>query len=451
MRKRSRLSPKISSRPGSRLVLALCVAAAGVSSAVAADDFEAEPINYSKATPQNVVTRLQKQLDAGTRHFEFDERTGYLRSLLGALEIPQSSQMLVFSKTSFQRQRIAPRSPRALYFNDNVYVGYCANGDLMEISAADPKLGAVFYTLDQERVDKPRIVRQTDNCLLCHANSQTRNVPGFVIRSVFSDTAGFPILGSGTFQIDDSSPLAHRWGGWYVTGTHGHQKHMGNLIVTNKEQPPEEIDNSHGMNVTSLDGRFDRAKYLADSSDIVALLVMEHQTTAHNLLAAASLQTRLALAQEAVLNRALKQPAGYRWDSTNSRIRAVAEPLVNYLFFRDEAALTEPIRGTTRFADDFAARGPRDKRGRSLRDFDLTRRVFKYPLSYLIYSPAFDALPGEVKTYVSRRMGEILSGGPAGREFPGLSAADRMAIVEILKDTKPNLAASWKAVPVAAN
>ena len=392
----------------------------------------------------------QSSLTRGRASFEFDEQTGYLRSLLAALDIPQSSQMLVFSKTSFQRQRIAPVR-RALYFNDNVYVGYCANGDLMEISAADPKLGAVFYTLDQERVDKPRIVRQTDNCLVCHANSQTRNVPGFVIRSVFSDTAGFPILGSGTYQIDDSSPLAHRWGGWYVTGTHGHQKHMGNLIVTNKEQSPEEIDNSRGMNVTSLAGRFDRAKYLADTSDIVALLVMEHQTTAHNLLAAASLQTRLALAQEAVLNRELKQAAGHRWDSTNSRIRAVAEPLVNYLFFRDETALTEPIRGTTRFSADFAAHGPRDKRGRSLRDFDLTRRIFKYPLSYLVYSPAFNALPGEVRTYVSRRMGEILSGGPASREFPGLSVADRKAIVEILKDTKPDLAASWKVVPVAAN
>ncbi len=359
--------------------------------------------------------------------------------------------MLVFSKTSFQRQRIAPRTPRALYFNDDVYVGYCSDGDVMEISAADPNLGAVFYTLDQERLDKPRIARQTDSCLLCHASSQTQGVPGFVIRSVFSDAAGFPILASGTFHIDHTSPLKNRWGGWYVTGTHGRQKHLGNLIVTDK-QTPEEIDNSAGMNVTSLAGRFNGSKYLAGSSDIVALMVMEHQTTAHNRITAANFQTRMALAQEAALNRELKQPAAYRWESTTSRIKAVGEPLVKYLLFSEEAALTEPIRGTTSFASDFAARGPRDKRGRSLRDFDLKRRLFKYPCSYLVYSPAFDALPNEVKGYVAQRMGEILRGADTSPEFARLSAGDRQAIVEILKETKPGLAASWKpANPVAAN
>jgi hypothetical protein len=419
--------------------------------AFAADDFEREPVNYSKATPENTVSRLQKQVESGQAHFEFDPQWGYLRSLLHALHIPESSQMLVFSKTSFQRQRIAPRTPRALYFNDDVYVGYCADGDIMEISAVDPQLGAVFYTLDQEQIDKPRITRQTESCLLCHANSQTRGVPGFVVRSVYVDAAGFPMLGSGTFHTDHASPFKERWGGWYVTGTHGKQKHLGNLIATEK-QSPEETDNSRGMNVTDVASRFNRSKYLAGSSDIVALMVMEHQTTAHNLITAANFQTRLALAQEAALNRELKQPADYRWDSTNSRIKAVGEPLVRYLLFSEEAVLTDPIRGTTSFATDFAARGPRDKRGRSLRDFDLTRRLFKYPCSYLVYSPAFDSLPSEVKKYVSRRMDEILSRKDRSPEFASLSAADRQAIVEILKETKPSLAGSWKAAHrVAAN
>lgn len=424
---------------------------AGGFSAFAADYFEREPVNYSAAKPQNVVSRLQKQIESGRARFEFDGRWGYLRSLLHALNVPESSQMLVFSKTSFQRQRIAPRTPRALYFNDDVYVGYCCDGDVMEISAADPNLGAVFYTLDQERIDKPRIARQTDSCLQCHASSQTQGVPGFVIRSVYSDAAGFPILGSGTFHIDQTSPLKNRWGGWYVTGTHGKQKHLGNLIVTGK-QTPEETDNSAGMNVTSLAGRFNGTNYLAGSSDVVALMVIEHQTTAHNLITAANFQTRLALAREAALNRELKQPTAYRWESTTSRIKAVGEALVKYLLFSEEAALTEPIRGTTSFASDFAARGPRDKRGRSLRDFDLKRRLFKYPCSYLVYAPAFDALPNAVKKYVSQRLGEILSGADTSPEFAGLSPADRQAIVEILKETKPQLAASWKHVnPVAAN
>jgi hypothetical protein len=431
------------------LVVALILVVRPDRPAVAADDFEREPINYTKATPQNIVSRLQKRLDAGQVYFEFDERRGYLRSLLRALNVPESSQMLVFSKTSFQRQRIAPKTPRALYYNDDVYVGYCSDGDLMEISAVDPKLGAVFYTLDQERVAKPRIARQNDACLLCHASSQTQGVPGFLVRSVFSDAAGFPLLASGTFRIDHTSPLKNRWGGWYVTGTHGKQKHLGNLIVTDK-RPPEEIDNAAGMNVTDLNGRFDGSKYLAGSSDIVALMVLEHQTMAHNLIIAANFQTRQALAQEAALNRELKQPADYRWDSTTSRIKAVGEPLVKYLLFGEEAELTEPIKGTTRFASEFAARGPRDKRGRSLRDFDLKRRLFKYPCSYLVYSPAFDALPAEVQGYVYKRMWDVLSGTDTSPDFARLTAADRQAIVEILSATKPGLPPYWKpAIPVA--
>jgi hypothetical protein len=431
------------------LVVALLLAARPERCCLAADDFDREPINYSKATPENVVSQLQRRLDAGQVRFDFDERRGYLRSVLRALNVPESSQMLVFSKTSFQRQRIAPKTPRALYYNDDVYVGYCSDGDVMEISAVDPQLGAAFYTLDQERVAKPRIARQNDSCLLCHASSMTQSVPGFLVRSVFSDAAGFPLLASGTFRIDHTSPLKNRWGGWYVTGTHGKQKHLGNLIVTDKRMP-EEIDNSAGMNVTDLKGRFDGSKYLAGSSDIVALMVMEHQTMAHNLIIAASLQTRMALAQEAALNRELKQPAGYRWESTTSRIKSVGEPLVKYLLFGEEAELTEPIQGTTSFASDFVTRGPRDKRGRSLRDFDLKRRLFKYPCSYLVYSRAFDALPAEVKGYVYKRMWDVLNGTDKGPDFARLTAADRQAIVEILTATKPGLPTYWKpAIPVA--
>jgi len=417
----------------------------------AADDFESQPINYSATIPQNVVSRLKTEFDLGRVRLEFDARWGYLRSLLQVLNVPESSQMLVFSKTSFQRQRISPNTPRALYFNDDVYVGYCAVGDVMEISAVDPNLGAVFYTLDQEQLDKPRIARQADSCLLCHANSQTLGVPGFVVRSVYVDAAGFPILGSSAFQSDHTSPLKNRWGGWYVSGTAGKQKHLGNLIIA-ANQTPEETDNTAGMNLTSLAGRFNASKYIGESSDIVALLVMEHQTAAHNLITAANFQTRVALAQAAKRSGQSKQPAIRLQEGTSNRIKAIGEELIKYLLFSQEAQLTERIQGTTSFAADFAARGPRDKRGRSLRDFDLTRRLFKYPCSYVVYSPAFDALPNEVKSHVSKRMGEILCGTDKSPAFAHLSAADRLAIIEILRDTKPGLASFAKpATPVAAN
>ena len=265
--------------------------------------------------------------------------------------------MLVFSKTSFQRNRIGPRTPRALYFNDDVYVGYCQGGDVLEISAVDPQLGAVFYTLEQSRLLSPNFRRQTDNCLICHGSSQTKEVPGHVVRSVFADASGLPILSSGTYRVDQTTPIKNRWGGWYVTGTHGDQKHLGNLIVRGRLDR-DEVDNSAGLNQTCLDNRFDTSSYLTPHSDIVALMVLEHQTDAHNLITRANFLTRQAMHYQQSLNRELKEPPDRVWDSTTSRIKNAGEPLVEYLLFSGEAELAAPIRGTSGFADEaLVARG----------------------------------------------------------------------------------------------
>jgi hypothetical protein len=408
---------------------------------VAAQEFEQAPIRYSQSQPDNRVSRLSDRLKSGETKLGYDEQFGYLRSLVTALDVPVSSQMLVFSKTSFQRNRIGPRTPRALYFNDDVYVGYCQQGDVLEISAVDPQLGAVFYTLEQSAALTPHFRRQTDNCLICHASSQTKEIPGHVVRSVFADASGLPVLSSGTFRVDQTTPLKNRWGGWYVTGTHGDQKHLGNLIVPGRVDR-DEVDNSAGLNQVSLEGRFDTSKYLTPHSDIVALMVLEHQTDAHNFITRANFLTRQATHYQQSLNRELKEPSDRVWDSTKSRIKSAGEPLVEYLLFSGEARLTAPIRGASAFADEFQRHGPRDRRGRSLRDFDLTTRLFKYPCSYLIYSPAFAALPVEAKTYVLTRMHEILDGKDPSEKFAHLSATDCTAISEILADTLPDWSAS---------
>ena len=401
-----------------------------------AQEFEQEPIRYSQAKPDNRVSRLIDSVAAGEAKLKHEEHFGYLRSLLSALDVPTDSQMLVFSKTSLQRHRIAPRTPRALYFNDEVYIGFCQQGDVLEISAVDPQLGTVFYTLDQDPLLAPNFRRQTDNCLICHGSSQTKEIPGHVVRSVFSDASGLPILSSGTYRIDHTSPIEKRWGGWYVTGTHGDQKHLGNLIVRGKFER-DEVDNSQGQNQTGLDGRFDTSKYVQPTSDIVALMVLEHQGDAHNYLTRASFLTRQAMHHQESLNRELHEPVDRVWDSTKSRIRNAGEPLVEYLLFSGEAELTAPIRGTSGFSETFPQRGPRDSKGRSLRDFDLQTRLFKYPCSYLIYSPSFAALPPEVKSYVLRRLHEVLDGTDQTEKFAHLSVADRTAIREILEDTLP--------------
>ena len=409
-------------------------------------DLERDPIRYSSAPDDNAVSRLQRRLESGQARLVYDEQFGYLRSLLRELRVPESSQVLVFSKTSLQRNRIGPQTPRALYFGDDVHIGYCRQGTVLEISATDPKLGTVFYSLDQDRAEKPRFVRQNDACLICHASSQNQGFPGHLARSVLPDGEGYPILSAGTYRIDQTSPLKRRWGGWYVTGTSGGQSHLGNLVIRSKRPPSmEEIENKAGVNVTNLNEWFKTAPYLTPHSDIVALMVLEHQAEMHNLITRANFQTQLALYEEAEINKELGRPADYRSETTLSRLRSAGEPLVKYLLFSGETALTDRIRGTSGFAEEFVKRGLRDSRGRSLRDLDLRHRLFAYPCSYLIYSEAFDALPELLKAYVYRRLHEVLTGRDASADFAHLTDADCTAILEILMATKPNLPSSWKA------
>jgi hypothetical protein len=412
-------------------------------------EFEQAPILYSQSTPNNPVSRLIDRIKAGEKKLAYEEHFGYLRSLLQELNVPVSSQVLVFSKTSLQRNRISPETPRSIYFNDDVSVGFCQNGDVLEVTADDPQLGTVFYTVMQHDQDPQPLVRQTDNCLICHGSSQTKEVPGHVVRSVFTDTSGMPLLAAGTHRIDQTSPLEKRWGGWYVTGTHGGHKHLGNLVIQGRSVPSN-LDNSKGQNVTDLSPFIQSKNFLSPHSDIVALMVLEHQADAHNYITRANFLTRQALHYQESLNKELKEPAGNMWDSTKSRLKSASEPLVEYLLYSGELPLTGKISGTSKFSEEFAARGPRDKQGRSLRDFDLEKRIFKYPCSYLVYSDSFAALPKEAKDHVLKRLHEVLSGQDQSKPFAHLSAADRQAILEILRDTMPDWPDYWKTKPASA-
>ncbi len=413
-------------------------------SSAAGQDIERDPIRYSSAAPRNAISRLQERLEKGTARLEYEPKHGYLRSVLRALDVPESSQVLVFSKTSLQRERIAPRTPRAIYFNDEVLVGFCNRGRVMEISAADEEIGTAFYTIDQAPGEKPVITRQTESCLICHSSSANLGFPGHLVRSLYVDRQGNPMLASGSFRTDHASRLAERWGGWYVTGTSGGQKHMGNTICTGSGRP-EASDNTDGVNVVDLADRFKTSMYLTPHSDIVALMVLEHQAGMLNRLARAGMETRMALHYQREMNKGLGQPADEPAESAQSRIHSAGDAVVEYLLFGGEARLTDHIKGTSPFAADFAARGPRDSKGRSLRDFDLQTRLFRYPCSYLIYSRAFDSLPREVKEYIYQRLWEILNGRGTGKDDLKLSADDRTAIVEILRETKRDLPDDWKA------
>ena len=385
--------------------------------------FEEDTIAYSKTPDSGPVARLQKRIDEGKVKLKHQAAYGYLLSVLDELKVPKSSQMLVFSKTSFQRERISPHNPRAVFFSDDVYIGYVPGSPMLEISAVDPKLGGVFYTLDQTASAKPRFAR-TDQCLECHASGKTMGVPGHLVRSFETDDSGVTDLKSGVSLVNHRTPLEERWGGWYVTGTHGDQTHRGNLMGAEAFDRQKREPNYLG-NLTNLSQFFDVSTVPTPHSDIVALMVLEHQVHMHNYLARLNQAARIMLLQYGHVRY----------------LENAVDAFLQYLLFTEEAPLNARVNGTSSFAQEFAAVGPKDSKGRSFRDFDLRTRLFKYPCSYLIYSEAFDELPGALKDTIYKRLFEILTG--KGKDSESLQPQTRLAILEILRETKPGLPACW--------
>jgi len=388
------------------------------------------PVQQQPALPE-AIANLQRQIDNGSAKIEYDEKFGYLQSLLKQLNIPASSQSLVFGKNSAQLFLISPQTPRALYFNDEVYVGYVQGAPHLELASVDPVTGPVFYTLDQVKLDKPKFTLQPTDCFACHDTFDSdRPVSRLLMLSILSDPTGVALNRSAAVT-NDKSPFAERWGGWYVTGTYGSLRHMGNRFV---REPADSLGTirdyskranlSDGANLTDLSRRLNTKEYLTPDSDVVALMVLGHQTHVHNLITVASTNLR-------------SKP-------TEADIKENCDRLLASMLFSEAAPLTEPVTGTTPFASEFSARGPRDSHGRSLHQLDLKTRLMRYPLSYLVYSASFDALPQEAKTYLYRRLWEILSGKDTTEPFRHLSADDRKAILEILQETKPDFAAFVK-------
>lgn len=401
-----------------------------------------DALQYSKGEVNDQISRLQKRVDAGEVQLRYDDEFGYLRSVLKELSVPASSQVLVFSKTSFQAPRIAPRTPRALYFNDSTTVGFVRTGEVLEFATLDPRQGTIFYTLDQEKASHPRFERR-DICLQCHQSGATLGVPGMMIRSVTPDRNGMPLMSLGGYITDHRSPLKERWGGWYVTGTSGEQAHMGNAVVQNPGEDDRLPVSEGNRNVSSLTRFLDTGAYLTPHSDIVALMTLEHETQMGNLITRVGWEARMALYENDAINRSLGEPAGSLRESTVHRVNAAAEELLEYMLFSGEAKLAEPIKGTSGFSEEFSKRRPRDAKGRSLYELDLKSRMLRYPCSFMIYSEAWDSMPAMVKDRMYQRLWDVLSGKEQSAKFAHLSSADRKAIAEILSGTKKGLPTYW--------
>jgi hypothetical protein len=414
-------------RLSAALLALLAVPAFGV--AALQFDFDHGAIGYTTAETTDPIAKLQKRIDSGEVQLKYDPEHGYLPAVLDEMKIPRTSQSLVFSKTSLQLLLIGPQTPRAIYFNDELYIGSVQSSPLMEVASVDPKLGVVFYTLMQKEGEKPKFQREFLACLLCHDSAVTNDVPGLQTLSVLTDRDGNAIPAAGTAPMSDRTPFKQRFGGWYATGTHGEQRHWGNLTVPVSRENIGDANNylkrlslEAGANVTNLKDRIDTKHYLTADSDIVALMVLTHQTRMHNLITKARFDVEAA-------------------KDDKEKIRVAVEPLVRGMLFVWEAGPEGPVAGSTSFAADFANTGPHDHRGRSLRDLDLKTRLLKYPLSYLVYSNQFDGLQPAAREQFFSRVRDILLGKDTNKDFSHLTETDRKAIFEILSDTKPEFAA----------
>jgi hypothetical protein len=379
-------------------------------------EYEREPILYSSTLPTDPVTDLQIKINEGKVTLRWDERRGYLPSILEALGVSPASQMLVASKSSLQRNLITPDNPRSLFFNDDVYIGYVPGAPLLEISAVDPELGAIFFSLAQSKTDTPEFRREGE-CLRCHASSRSMGVPGHIVRSLAMDATGEMLTGTDTPDVDHTTPLEDRWGGWYVTGLKLGTRHRGNRIEGMPAPEP-------GNELKSI-RRIER--YLRPQSSALALAVHDHQTHMHNYIARVSMEARIMLHMYGHLRY----------------MKTQVESMVRYLVFAEEPPLNAAILSDPEFTEAFKKNAIRDSKGRSLKDFDLEKRLFKYPCSFLIYSEAFERMPEEMRQLILKRLFEVLTSDSPGKDYEPLSKQDRRNALEILLETKIGLPAEW--------
>jgi hypothetical protein len=397
-------------------------------------DTEYPVLQYGRTPTHNAIARLQQRLAAGSVKLTFSAPRGYLDSLLQALAIDPSSQVMVYSKTSLQKGAISAATPRALYFDANTYVGYVQDGANLELAAMDSELGQVFYTLPNRAAGAAQLQRQTLTCLACHDTYEMSGggVPRFLLMSSYVDIHGNQLTHEDSILTTDETPLESRWGGWYVTGHTGKQLHVGNILVTNVQQLVK-LDSVRRGNIDNLDELFDTKPYLTDKSDVVALLVLQHQETVQNLLTRVNFEVRNALARAGDKPDALAA-------KTREALQGFMDDLAKAMLFGDAVPYTDSIRGNSGFDVWFQKQGIRDSQGRSLRELDLNTRLLRYPLSFLVYTPAFEGLPEYARDYLFGRFAAVLQGRDASDTYAFMSAADRRATLEILTATSPAFA-----------
>ncbi len=406
------------------IILALASIASG-SEPLTYQDFDKPPHAYWDRALRDPFTRMKKDFEEGRIEVDRSGEKAFLLSLLKALEIPASSQMLLFSTTSLQLSLIKPSNPRALFFNEDVYLGYIPGGRI-EIVSLDPEVGGIFYIFDIPRGEAPVRVERATRCMNCHASADTRHVPGITLKSVIPGPNGGTLKSLRVEQLGHEVPLEERFGGWYVTGAGAFTNHYGNITgrlyqgnITRYPVTPGTLYNT--------------ARYPLPGSDILPQLVMEHQSGFVNRALEATYRTRTAL----------HHGGGKLTTDAAKELDNQAAQLVRYLLFADEAALPSPVTGDAAFKRDFLSTGRKASNGASLKDFDLRTRLFKHRCSYMIYSSVFQGMPPEMKQRVYTRLAAALDTRRPDPAYAYLPAVEKNSIRTILKETLSDLPKGW--------
>ena len=405
--------------------------------ALAEEEYELPPIRYSQTQPHDAVQDLVRKMQAGKVSLNRTDPWALLHDLMQQFHVPPESQVLVFSKTSKQNDRISPQTPRAIFYGDEAYLGYTLGGAI-EVATVDPKLGPVFYLLEPHAApNQPLRFERDQSCLSCHGGSFTPGAPGVLVRSVFPGATGHPIFSQGSTIVDSTTPFSDRWGGWYVTGTHGSALHRGNVIATENADNTCDMPVEQGANILSLTSFFDTSPYPKPQSDIVALMVLEHQTSVQNILTKANQTALRALHMQTSLQKELGEPIQNQPTGTALRIiEHCTEDVLDALLFKDEAPLPEGgIEGDVSFQNAFGQSAHRSADGRSLKDFQLLTRLFKYRCSYMIHSRTFTQMQPALKKTILTRLDQILTGQDRSGRYDYLGESERKHIRKILDET----------------
>lgn len=350
--------------------------------------------SYLHQTPRDPFSKFVKKIEKGDIELNFNSEKEYLLSLFEELNISPFSQLLVYSTTSLQLSRISPSNPRAIYFNDDIYLGYVPGGQV-ELIGIDPELGAIPYIFNlpiKDDLKHPSIYR-SKRCMKCHASEETKGVPGLLLSSVIPGPGGGTIDAFRRGIFGHSVPYEERFGGWHISGDHPFSNSWANYTGIMQDGIIKKIPNPPGK-------YFSWNKYPTQQSDAIPHLILEHQVGFSNLCISITYRLRQINNQGSNKNAT---------DEYSKIIKNETDKLLSYILFQKEAKLPKNrLSLDSQFIEDFKNNRNSTAQSKLLRELNLKDRLFQLRCSYMIFSNSFQGLPSEIKKQLLEKLRFIL-------------------------------------------